>query len=523
MSILTLSRRASRQPVREAVLDYTNHLADGLLGGYLASTGRFFGAPAGIGARFGGTPRMVFDPRFGFGVRRSDTFGGSINQVDTGRPALTTSDVTILAVARPSTSTSAGAYLATMGQNAGAVGLSIRSGTGTEAKYQMTVYIGTTRTIGGSIPVSPGREVAVVVGRHIRNVEQALFVNGVKDPAVGNFTGSTINLSFFGISGTGPEQETYMLLVWDRALSDEEIARISADPYQIFAEPGRPMFFTAGAPVLPDVSLAGTAQLSAVANGALVSSVRLGGGAATTASAWASLSTSLPLAGAASARVTAGGVLSTSITLAGAAVTGASASGALAGEGVSLGGAVLVGAGLAGSLSTAIRLAGAATMSASAAGLLAGDGAGLAGAAAARVSAAGELSTAIALTGTASCTVVASGQLAGAGVILSGAVLGRAAAAGMLSTSISLAGIGRSASNSVGLLATSVVLAGLARASAASAGDLQVGTRYARAPAGAGYAPRRSEYQARPEQGGHQARPGQTGGARPTATQKAYR
>lgn len=46
---------------------------------------------------------------------------------------------------------------------------------------------------------------------------------------------------------------------------------------------------------------------------------------------------------------------------------------------------------------------------------------------------------------------------------------------------------------------------------------------FARAPAGAGYAPRRSEYQVRTEQGGHQARPGQTGGARPTATQKAYR
>jgi len=249
MSTLALPRRASRQPVREAVLDYTNHLADGLLGGYLASTGRFFGAPAGIGARFGGTPRMVFDPKFGFGIRRSDTFGGSINQVDTGRPALTTSDVTILAVARPSTSTAAGAYLATMGQNAGAVGLSIRSGTGTEAKYQMTVYIGATRTIGGSIPVSLSRDIAVVVGRHIRNVEQALFVNGVKDPAVGNFTGSTINLSFFGITGTGPEQETYMLLVWDRALSDDEIARISADPYQIFAEPARMLAVPASAPI----------------------------------------------------------------------------------------------------------------------------------------------------------------------------------------------------------------------------------------------------------------------------------
>jgi len=46
---------------------------------------------------------------------------------------------------------------------------------------------------------------------------------------------------------------------------------------------------------------------------------------------------------------------------------------------------------------------------------------------------------------------------------------------------------------------------------------------YARAPAGAGYAPRRSELQARPVQGGHQVRPGQAGSSRPAATQKAYR
>ena len=46
---------------------------------------------------------------------------------------------------------------------------------------------------------------------------------------------------------------------------------------------------------------------------------------------------------------------------------------------------------------------------------------------------------------------------------------------------------------------------------------------YTRAPAGAGYTPRRSEYQVRPQQGSHQARRSQTGSARPTATQKAYR
>lgn len=48
-------------------------------------------------------------------------------------------------------------------------------------------------------------------------------------------------------------------------------------------------------------------------------------------------------------------------------------------------------------------------------------------------------------------------------------------------------------------------------------------TEYARAPVGTGYAPRRSELQARPQQGGYQARPGQTGGGRPAAIEKAYR
>lgn len=48
--------------------------------------------------------------------------------------------------------------------------------------------------------------------------------------------------------------------------------------------------------------------------------------------------------------------------------------------------------------------------------------------------------------------------------------------------------------------------------------------KYARAPAGAGYTPRRSEYQARPVLGGHQSRPAQVStGGRPPATQENYR
>ncbi|WP_305821391.1 hypothetical protein [Massilia brevitalea] len=544
MSMLTLPRRASRQPVREVVIDRTNHLTDGLFGGYLASTGRYFGAAAAAGARFGGTPRMVFDPKFGFGVRRNDTLGGSINQVVTGRAAMTTSDVTILAVARPSSSTSAGAYLATMAQNAGAVGLSIRSGTGTEARYQMTIYINATRVIGGSIPVSPTREVAVVVGRHIRNVEQALFVNGVKDPAVGNFTGSTINLSHFGVLSTGPEQETYMLLVWDRALSDEEIARISADPYQVFAEPGRPMFLKTGAPVVPELLLAGGAQVSVTAAGALSTAVRLGGAAvirtstsgalatslslagvgAARSSASGALSTGIELGGVASTRTVAAGVLSTEIPLTGAVAARATAAGVLSTDAATLSGFVIAGSAATGSLSTAISLAGTAAMRALASGQLAGDGAALAGAVTARASAAGELSTVIALSGAASCFVEVSGYMAGAGVALSGAALVRASVAGWLSTSISLAGAGAARSSGTAALTTAIALGGLARASASGAGDLTVGIQYARAPAGAGYTPRRNEYQARPAQGGHQSRPAQaSAGGRPPATQENYR
>lgn len=47
---------------------------------------------------------------------------------------------------------------------------------------------------------------------------------------------------------------------------------------------------------------------------------------------------------------------------------------------------------------------------------------------------------------------------------------------------------------------------------------------YARAPTGAGYTSRRSEYQARPVQGGHQSRPAQVStGGRPPGTQENYR
>lgn len=256
MTALLITRKSGIQPAREAVIDPASPFARDFLVGYLPTIGnRFFGAAAGS-PRLAGVPRYVYDRRFGTGIRRADAFGTGINKSRLTRRVDPAGDLTMLAISRPSPNITTSSYLVTMAQGSNAVSFSARSSNGTTRAYCGTLYVGgATRTFGGSFAIGDDLPIAVVVSRQINGVEQALFVNGVKDPVVSNVSGSTITLSFFGNYSAAAETETYLTLAWTRALSDAEIKSISADPYQMFLD--RPIVYWPTSADLPVLQQAG--------------------------------------------------------------------------------------------------------------------------------------------------------------------------------------------------------------------------------------------------------------------------
>lgn len=357
---------------------------------------------------------------------------------------------------------------------------------------------------------------------------------------------SRANSSLFG-SGTLQD-----LSIYEGVFNDGLAAQDAENNWGAFVQPS----FVLRAPeVVANTALSGGAVASIFASGMLSTQVRLAGAASTVSTASGALSTQVRLAGGVALQASAAGALTTQVRLAGAASLNVSASGALAGGGAVLTGTAALGASASGALSTLIPLAGAAVLQVVALGQLDGGSAQLAGAAVARMAASGALSTSIPLSGTAAIVSAASGSLAGAGAALSGAAAIASSAAGSLSTAILLTGAAALQVGSAGTLAgsavvlsggasmratgtgdlsTAIVLSGLApariaasgsittwialsgaaRVTASAAGALGLGVRYARAPAGYGYTPQRHEYQ---------SRPAQVGGARPPATEKAYR
>jgi len=297
----------------------------------------------------------------------------------------------------------------------------------------------------------------VVVGVRRSASNHALYVNGKID-AVNTLSsaGGTFGPTNAVIANDPNDTRSYLVgasvplvLVWSRALTDAEIAIVSAKPWQVLQGQRLPVFAAPAAAA--GATLTGGAACVVSAYGTLQSAIPLAGSAQASAVGAGALSTSIPLAGAAVAQAKVSGSLATSIKLAGAAVASASATGALAGSGASLAGAATVSASATGTLSTAISLAGTARAEATASGSLAGSGAGLSGAAIVEARASGALSTSI---------------------NLAGAARAQASAAGALATQIRLAGGAVAVASAYGALATKIMLSGTASASASAAGAL---------------------------------------------------
>lgn len=88
-----------------------------------------------------------------------------------------------------------------------------------------------TRVFGGTLSVNANATNSVAI-RHKYAIEQALFVNGVKDPNTTAHGGTIFTTLYPGQYGA--INPTYTMMFWTRALSDGEIAQLHANPWQIF-------------------------------------------------------------------------------------------------------------------------------------------------------------------------------------------------------------------------------------------------------------------------------------------------
>ena len=201
--------------------------------------------------------------------------------------------------------------------------------------------------------------------------------------------------------------------VWDRLLSDEEIAQASRNPWQLLARPHRMLWAPAEAGGPAPIELAANAQASGTATASLSTSIRLAASAQASGTASADLQVGSPilLAAAATASGTATAALSTSIRLAAAAQASGTATANLqAGSAQALSAAAVAQATASAQLTTAILLQASAVASGTASAQLTVSS-GLAASAIAQAQATAALTTAILMSAVATASATATAAL----------------------------------------------------------------------------------------------------------------
>lgn len=362
---------------------------------------------------------------------RNDTYAWSVPQV--AIPGMSgTSDMTLLAFLFGDIATPTESLPVTLGPNSSGVSSSISVGDGTSKVLRYRINLNGTRYIGGSSLISATP--TVVVGRQRYNVEQALFVSGIKDPIVGNFTGANTGPAYFGAYSGGSKTRVLLSAVWARALSDDEIRSVSENPWQIFAPRETRLFMPASAVGSTlNASASGTAQASGAAS--LSATVALAGVGVSVATGAASAAVNIPLSAVGlsgaggSANAQAAVTISATALAQASAQAGLSASVLLAGAAAAkLTGNATLAAQLTALASGAAATTGTAHLTGSAPGELAADGDAVAGG-----SAVLQVTVGLQATGAAQAGGLANAQTGAAGSI---SAAGAAVADGVASTSL---------------------------------------------------------------------------------------
>jgi len=186
MSNLAIPRRQiwTRQPPRATDIDWSAPITAGLISAVLPSAKLFAGTSPSSGG-FTATNHLVTE--HGIALGRNGGAWSLIQRAIFGIP--TTSDMTLLSFMYGDSTVLTESNPVTTGQSAAAISSSICVGDGSAKSLRYRIYLGGVRYVGGSfvIPAKP----TVVIGRQRYGIEQALFVDGEKDPITGSYTGAT--------------------------------------------------------------------------------------------------------------------------------------------------------------------------------------------------------------------------------------------------------------------------------------------------------------------------------------------
>lgn len=250
-----------RQPQGKLELDEASPLARGLYCYYDPLINRLVN-DAGVTSSVNNGQRVIGTR--GQAHARIDGYASNISQVLVpGFPA-STSDFTLVTLCSVNQSNANAYQVVSTAQSVNAIGVAIETGDGTtKGRIRGRAYIGGTRYVGGSFVILDD-DMHLLAFRQRYNVEQALFVDGVKDSVTGAWTGPGIGFSYCGAYAIAPYQKIGLNLWYNRALTDGELRTLADNPWQLF----RPRSLGIFAPV----AAGGGSTLNASASGSDVAS-----------------------------------------------------------------------------------------------------------------------------------------------------------------------------------------------------------------------------------------------------------
>ena len=155
--------------------------------------------------------------------------------------------VMALHMLRARTISASGVTLANASQNNNSVNFATQTlSPGGSTIIQGRAFLDGGTRVFGATPVTDamlGKPLVTLMRHDNVGGEQSLWVNGVKDPQTLAFSGATsVGRDWVGQQAASSYGHGYLMLVWDRALSDAEIRSVSANPWQVFEPVRVPIF-----------------------------------------------------------------------------------------------------------------------------------------------------------------------------------------------------------------------------------------------------------------------------------------
>ena len=236
-----ISNKATRlsRPSGTSEIDYSNPLAFGLIQAVNGSQTRY-----SVGGFQLQRPVKVATT---LGIADATSFGQMYLATPEIGPSNSSFTFLIIEIVSSSTNISTGASVYKLGHLVNASGTFISSANGTTAgAISASLYLGGTRVLGGSF-VKPVGSMYTGVLRHRHGVDTCLFVDGVEDPAKLTLTNTSLGFSYFGPRIVPVGAANVLAVVWKRALSNDEIAAVSRNPWQLFKPASRRIYFDMGA------------------------------------------------------------------------------------------------------------------------------------------------------------------------------------------------------------------------------------------------------------------------------------